>query len=102
MKKLPLITLAATLAIIISILALYRYHAGFLDSIESRTYDLRVRSAVSQGSALDSQVGIVAIDDKTLGALGRFQSWSRTNYVDLIDNLPEAGKGALIMDSDFS
>ncbi|KKL65970.1 hypothetical protein LCGC14_2149660, partial [marine sediment metagenome] len=70
-----------------------------LDSIEARTYDFRfkvVRGAIEP----DPRIGIIAMDEKSIGELGRFP-WSREVYVPFLDNLRKAGTKAVLFDVFF-
>ncbi|MFC1770220.1 CHASE2 domain-containing protein, partial [Nitrospirota bacterium] len=100
MKKLGITTLLATLAIVFTFVGLYYFHAGFLDSIETRTYDFRfkvMRGAIEH----NPNIAIVAIDEKSIEEIGRWP-WSREVYVPFLQNLQAAGTKALLMDAFFS
>jgi adenylate cyclase len=82
------------------VIALYYNQNSFLESLEAKTYDLRLGNF--RGSIPpDSEIAIVAIDDKSIAELGRFP-WSRIQYVRLIDKLSAAGVKLLIIDALFS
>jgi adenylate cyclase len=71
----------------------------FLEAVEYKTYDLRLsslRGAVAPGP----EIGIVAIDDRSIAELGRFP-WSRGQYVRLLDRLSAAGTKAVLFDVFF-
>jgi adenylate cyclase len=98
-KKLGITTLLATLAIVFTFVGLYYFHAGFLDSIETRTYDFRfkvMRGAIEH----NPNIAIIAIDEKSIEELGRYP-WTREVYIPLIQNLKAAGTKALLMDAFF-
>ncbi len=71
---------------------------GWLWRIDQAVYDV---SVASMAERVDSQVVIVAIDDKSLARLGRWP-WSRRVHGDLIDRLREAGAGPVALDILFS
>ena len=99
MKRLGLITFLITLGVVLFTLVLYIFHAGFLDSIEASSYDFRfkvVRGAIEP----DPRIGIIAIDEKSIGELGRFP-WSREVYAPLLGNLKSAGTKAVLFDVFF-
>ncbi len=97
MKKLSLITLAITAGVILLTLLMYFFHAGFLDSIEARSYDFRFK-VVRGPLEPDPRIGIIAIDEKSIDELGRFP-WSREVYAPLLDNLKAAGTKAVLFDA---
>ena len=99
MKRLGLITFLITLGVVLFTLVLYIFHSGFLDSIEASSYDFRfkvVRGAIEP----DPRIGIIAIDEKSIGELGRFP-WSREVYAPLLGNLKSAGTKAVLFDVFF-
>jgi adenylate cyclase len=97
MKRLWLITLLTTMAVILFIFSLYYFHAGFLDSIEARSYDFRYK-VVRGAEEPDPRIAIIALDEKSIKELGRFP-WSREVYVPLLDNLKKAGAKAVLFDA---
>ena len=97
MKRLGLITFLITLGVVLFTLLLYFFHAGFLDSIEARSYDFRYK--VARGALEpDPRIGIIAIDDKSIEELGRFP-WSREVYAPMLDALKSAGTKAVLFDA---
>jgi len=81
-------------------IALYFNQNPFLEAFEAKTYDLRfksLRGAVAPGS----EIGIVAIDNKSIAELGRFP-WSRDQYVRLLERLSAAGAKVVLFDVFFS
>ncbi len=97
MRKLGFITFAITAGVILLTLALYFFHAGFLDSIEARSYDFRYK-VVRGPLEPDPRIGIIAIDEHSIGELGRFP-WSREVYAPMLDNLKAAGTKAVLFDA---
>ncbi|HEY8100728.1 MAG TPA: adenylate/guanylate cyclase domain-containing protein [Burkholderiaceae bacterium] len=72
---------------------------SFLNAVESQTYDLRFKTM--RGSIpINPDIGIIAIDDKSIAELGRFP-WSRIQYVKLLDRLTEAGVKVVLFDAFF-
>jgi len=47
-------------------------------------------------------IAIAAVDDASLRQYGRFESWDRRHYADLVRRLKQAGAQALALDVDFS
>ena len=90
--------LLATLSVV-GMVVLYYSQTLILERFETHTYDLRfkeLRGAVNP----HPDIGIIAINDKSIAELGRFP-WSRRHYVDLVDNVKAAGAKALLMDAFF-
>jgi adenylate cyclase len=84
---------------IMAVLFLYFTQNRFLSGVESETYDLRFKSMRGE-IPVNPDIGIVAIDDKSIAELGRFP-WSRTQYVKLLDHLSEAGVKVVLFDAFF-
>jgi adenylate cyclase len=81
------------------VLFLYFTQNPFLNAVESQTYDLRfktMRGAIPG----NPDIGIIAIDDKSIAELGRFP-WSRVQYVKLLDRLSQAGVKVVLFDEFF-
>lgn len=78
------------------VIALYYMQLPLLEGIESGTWDSRLRLARSERAPL-AAVAIVAIDEKSIGEIGRFP-WSRTVYASLIDALNKGGARAVLLD----
>lgn len=74
-------------------------YLSFFDSIENLTYDLRLMwsSVVKQ----DSDIVIVAIDDKSLEELGRWP-WERNLHTQLLEKLAVAEPRNVVFDIMFS
>ena len=71
----------------------------FLEAFEAKTYDLRFKDL--RGPIQPSpNIGIIAIDDKSIAELGRYP-WSRDNYARLLDKLAAAKVKAVIFDAFF-
>jgi len=88
----------ATLSIL-SVLFLYYTQNPFLEAFEAKTYDLRFKDL--RGPIQPSpNIGIIAIDDKSIAELGRYP-WSRDNYARLLDKLTAVKVKAVIFDAFF-
>ena len=84
---------------IFSVLFLYYTQNSFLEAFEAKTYDLRFKDL--RGPIQPSpNIGIIAIDDKSIAELGRYP-WSRDNYARLLDRLAAAKVKAVIFDAFF-
>ena len=72
------------------------------EQLESKTYDLRLRlrNAVKQQSS-SKEITIVAIDDKSLGEIGRWP-WSRDVMADLVSKVSSAGPKVIGIDIMFT
>lgn len=84
---------------VFSITALYYNQSPFLEAFEAKTYDLRfkrLRGAIPPSP----EIGIIAIDDKSIAELGRFP-WSRIQYVKLLEKLSAAGVKVVLFDAFF-
>ena len=84
---------------IFSVLFLYYTQNSFLEAFEAKTYDLRFKDL--RGPIQPSpNIGIIAIDDKSIAELGRYP-WSRDHYARLLDRLAAAKVKAVIFDAFF-
>lgn len=82
------------------VIALYFNQNQFLEAFEAKSYDLRFKSL--RGTVPpDPQIGIIAIDNKSIAELGRFP-WSRGQYVRLLERLSAAGAKVVLFDVIFS
>ena len=78
------------------VISLYFNQNQFLEAFEAKTYDLRFSSW--RGSvAPHPDIGIVAIDSKSIAELGRYP-WTRSQYVRLLERLSDAGSKAVLFD----
>jgi adenylate cyclase len=80
------------------VLLMYLLHNQFLDVMELKTYDMRLRSGATRVPA--GQVVIAAIDEKSLARLGRWP-WSRSKYPELIEQLDDLGARVIVLDVVF-
>ena len=82
------------------VIALYFNQNQFLEAFEAKSYDLRFKSL--RGTIPpDPQIGIIAIDNKSIAELGRFP-WSRGQYVRMLEQLSAAGAKVVLFDVFFS
>ncbi len=82
-----------------SVLFLYYTQNSFLEAFEAKTYDLRFKDL--RGPLQPSpNIGIIAIDDKSIAELGRYP-WSRDHYARLLDRLAAVKVKAVIFDAFF-
>ena len=81
------------------VITLYYQQNPFLEAFEAKTYDLRFKTLRGTIPA-NADIGIVAIDDKSVAELGRFP-WSRTQYVRLLDKLSAAKVKVVLFDAFF-
>ncbi len=86
--------LLLTFASVFGVAFLYYGQNVFLESFEARTYDLRFKS-LRGPLPVQPDITVIAIDDKSIAALGRFP-WTRQQYVRLLDKL-EASKPKVIL-----
>lgn len=87
------------LVLLVVVLGLYLTGNRLLDSIELKTYDLRLLAHPATETA--TSVTIVAIDEKSLAAIGRWP-WSRSVLAQLIERLDAAGARVIALDVFFS
>lgn len=91
-------SLLITLAVIAGVLGLYASDARFFELLELRTYDMRF---LWRGPLEPSpEVVVVAIDEKSLDAEGRWP-WSRQRIADLVDALDAQGAKVIAFDVGF-
>lgn len=90
--------LLALVAVLLVTLLYYKQNA-FLEGFEARTYDLRFKS-LRGPIPVHSDIVIIAIDDKSIAALGRFP-WTRQQYVRLLERLEVARPRAVLFDVFF-
>jgi adenylate cyclase len=84
---------------ILSVTLLYYTQNPFFEAFEAKTYDLRFKTMRGPLTP-NPDIAIIAIDDKSIGELGRFP-WTRTEYARLLDKLSEAGAKAVLFDAFF-
>lgn len=81
------------------VVTLYYQQNPFLEAFEAKTYDLRFKTLRGAIPA-NADIGIVAIDDKSIAELGRFP-WSRSQYVRLLEKLSAAKVKVVLFDAFF-
>jgi len=77
------------------IFLLYAFGNSLLDTVELKTYDMRLRAFAPAPGEL--AVAIVAIDEPSLAELGRWP-WSRATLARLVDTIDRAGARAIVFD----
>lgn len=98
MKKRTIVNIFISFSIaLIGVLFYYR-QIGFLESFESKTYDLRFKMRGSLPPSKD--IALIVIDEKSIKELGRFP-WTRKHYSNLIEIVTEGGAKALLFDAFF-
>lgn len=70
-----------------------------LDALELKSYDVRLQ--LSAGKQVPDRVAIVAIDEKSLSAAGRWP-WSRSKIAELTERLHQAGAAVIAFDILFA
>lgn len=88
------VSLLLALVSVFGVVWLYYAQNEFLESFEARSYDLRFKN-LRGPLPVQSDITIIAIDDKSIAALGRFP-WTRQQYVRLLDRL-EATKPRVVL-----
>jgi len=77
-------------------------HFNLLHGAQLKSGDLLFASAKLQSPREPDEIVIVAIDDKSLGQLGHYSSWSRSYHAELADILNSAGARIIAFDVLFS
>jgi adenylate cyclase len=78
-------------------------HFNLLHGIQLQSSDFLYRAAdPNPGAGPDSQIAIVAIDDRSLDQLGSFPSWPRAYHAQLINTLAKSGARVIALDILFS
>lgn len=98
MNRSKLLIFGLTSLVIAVCVALYYRQPHLLDGFEARSYDFRYALRGPQEPNRD--IVIVAIDDKSVGELGRFP-WSRSYFAEFIDRLTAAKVKAAYLDAFF-
>ena len=98
-KKQKVIFFLLAFLTISGVVALYYIQTPVLERFEAHTYDLRFK-ALRGAIAAHPDIGIIAINDRSIAELGRFP-WTRKHYIDLIEQVKSAGAKALLMDAFF-
>jgi adenylate cyclase len=89
-----------TVAVALTLASLYIYSLNlpFVQLLELKSYDFKVRSRGER--PISGQVAIVAVDEKSLEAKGRWP-WPRTFMADLTDKVSQAGAAVIGFDIFF-
>lgn len=98
-RGMRVISLLLALMSIFFVTLLYYTQNPFLEAFEAKTYDLRFKT-MRGALPPNPDIAIIAIDDKSIGELGRFP-WTRTEYARLLDKLSDAGAKAVLFDAFF-
>jgi adenylate cyclase len=93
------VSLLLALVTVFGVVWLYYAQNDFLEGFEARSYDLRFKS-LRGPLPVQSDITVIAIDDKSIEALGRFP-WTRQQYVRLLDQLESAKPRVLLFDVFF-
>lgn len=93
------VALLLALVPVLLVTLLYYQQNAFLEGFEARTYDLRFKS-LRGPIPVHPDIAIIAIDDKSIQALGRFP-WTRQQYVRLLERLEPAKPKVLLFDVFF-
>ncbi|MCZ8250835.1 MAG: CHASE2 domain-containing protein [Hylemonella sp.] len=94
-----MVALLLALVPVLLVTLLYYQQNAFLEGFEARTYDLRFKS-LRGPIPVHPDIAIIAIDDKSIQALGRFP-WTRQHYVRLLERLEAAKPKVLLFDVFF-
>lgn len=84
---------------VLLVVRLYYEQNDFVESVEARTYDLRFKTLRGPVAAHPG-VAVIAVDDKSIAALGRFP-WTRKEYVRLLEALERAKPKVVLFDAFF-
>lgn len=93
------VSLLLALVSVFAVGCLYYAQNDFLESFEARSYDLRFKS-LRGPLPVQSDIAIIAIDDKSIAALGRFP-WTRQQYVRLLERLEDSKPRVVLFDVFF-
>lgn len=94
-----MVALLLALVPVLLVTLLYYQQNAFLEGFEARTYDLRFKS-LRGPIPVHPDIAIIAIDDRSIQALGRFP-WTRQQYVRLLERLEAAKPKVLLFDVFF-
>ncbi len=86
------------IGIIIAIVVLSMWSGGFFSSLRLRLNSVRYASQ----QPTQGRIAIIAIDDQSLAEYGRFNTWSRTLYAELITALANDGAKVVAFDVLFA
>lgn len=100
MSKVTVRGFLISMAVAFGCVLLYMLGPAFLSTIEMKSLDLRFLMRGSRDPG--NQVVIVAVDEKSIKALGRWQQWSRSTFADLLKKLDAAGARVVAFDLIYS
>ncbi|HHL39818.1 MAG TPA: CHASE2 domain-containing protein [Deltaproteobacteria bacterium] len=92
-------SIGGLVVVVFCLLYLYRAPIGFLDVLELKTYDLRMR--LFGGELDEPAVAIVAIDQESIAKLGRWP-WPRSRIAAAVQKLKGAGASVVGLDILFT
>ncbi|PLX96299.1 MAG: adenylate/guanylate cyclase domain-containing protein [Desulfuromonas sp.] len=99
MGRSKILIIVLTLLMTFGCAALYYQQNSLLEAFEEKTYDFRY-ATLRGGIPVDPSIVIVALDEKSIGELGRFP-WSRTEFARFVTAQKAAGAKAVFMDVFF-
>lgn len=99
MKKILLSDLAIGILLTVITLGAFLTQAGFFESLELKTYDMR--SVLRQSTSQIEEIAIVTIDDNSISNIGRWP-WPRAIIGDGITAIKQAGAKAIGLNILFS
>lgn len=86
-KKKKRFTLGLATALIVGLICCLLSYFQFFYTLDQQSNDLLYKGQSNFPSDNSQKIVIVAIDDASLAELGRFSSWPRTIYTELVNNL---------------
>ena len=93
------------LGVIVFAVAILLVHAPLLEGIQHRieapAFDARMRLTLPTQTEPDPAVVIVAVDERSLGAEGRWP-WPRSRLAKLVENIAAQGASVIAFDSVFA
>ncbi|HBO83742.1 MAG TPA: serine/threonine protein kinase [Deltaproteobacteria bacterium] len=96
-QKIPDWLIGLILTVLLCIFSLTKI--GFLEAVELKTYDFRMRLFPPQD--INREIAIVAIDDESIAKLGRWP-WPRTRIAEVINKISQAGAKVIGLNIIFS
>lgn len=89
--------LGLLMGLLVFVLSMYTPLHQVSETFEARAYDLRARLTAHPERVIEDVV-VVDIDSRSIQELGRFQQWSRSYYVRLLDVLQRGEAAAVAFD----
>lgn len=76
---------------------------NLFSGVQLQSTDFFFKAAnLQQSGEMDEKIMVIGVDDKSLDQLGRFSTWTRSYYAELIDILAEAEARVVVFDILFS